>query len=157
MTRSVLLANRLQEVLLDGYWIANTNCRQQIEGVTWQQATQKPEDLNSIAALIYHLNYYLAGILTVFNGGELKIRDQYSFNLPPIQSEADWERLTNEFVTNAKEFVHHTKNMPDHMLDEMFTGKKYGTYLRNIEGVIEHSYYHLGQISLIKKLVIENK
>lgn len=28
-----------------------------------------------------------------------------------------------------------------------------GSYLRNIEGVIEHSYYHLGQISLIKKMI----
>ena len=30
------------------------------------------------------------------------------------------------------------------------------TYLRNIEGVIEHSYYHLGQISLIRKLILKN-
>ena len=155
MTRSTSLAHRLQEVLLDGLWIANTNCKQQIESVTWQQATQKPGNLNSIAALTFHLNYYLAGILNVFNGGTLDIKDQYSFDLPPIQSEADWKDLTSEFITNANEFIHHTKNMSDRKLDEVFVDEKYGTYMRNIEGVIEHSYYHLGQISLIKKLVIE--
>jgi len=155
MTRSTSLAHRLQEVLLDGLWIANTNCKQQIESVTWQQATQKPGNLNSIAALTFHLNYYLAGILNVFNGGTLDIKDQYSFDLPPIQSEADWKDLTSAFITNANEFIHHTKNMSDRKLDEVFVDEKYGTYMRNIEGVIEHSYYHLGQISLIKKLVIE--
>lgn len=34
-----------------------------------------------------------------------------------------------------------------------FVNEKYGTYLRNIDGLIEHSYYHLGQITLIKKLI----
>ena len=155
MTRSTSLAHRLQEVLLDGLWIANTNCKQQIESVTWQQATQKPGNLNSIAALTFHLNYYLAGILNVFNGGTLDIKDQYSFDLPPIQSEADWKDLTSAFITNANEFIHYIKNMSDRKLDEVFVDEKYGTYMRNIEGVIEHSYYHLGQISLIKKLVIE--
>jgi len=46
--------------------------------------------------------------------------------------------------------------MEDATLDSVFVDEKYGTYLRNIEGVIEHCYYHLGQISLIKKLVSEN-
>ena len=43
--------------------------------------------------------------------------------------------------------------MPDTKLEEPFVDEKYGTYLRNIEAVIEHSYYHLGQISLIRKLI----
>lgn len=47
--------------------------------------------------------------------------------------------------------------MPDQKLEEVFVEEKYGTYLRNIEGVIEHSYYHLGQISLIKKLIEEGE
>lgn len=40
-------------------------------------------------------------------------------------------------------------------LDEPFVDEKYGSYLRNIEGVIEHSYYHLGQVVLVKKMVLE--
>jgi len=39
-------------------------------------------------------------------------------------------------------------------LDAIFVLEKYGTYRRNIEGMIEHAYYHLGQISLIKKMII---
>ncbi|MGJ8593340.1 MAG: hypothetical protein ACSHXF_12375 [Aquaticitalea sp.] len=43
--------------------------------------------------------------------------------------------------------------MPDSQLNAVFVDAKYGTYLRNIDGMIEHSYYHLGQIVLIKKLL----
>ncbi len=33
-----------------------------------------------------------------------------------------------------------------------FTDENYGTFYRNIDVMIEHSYYHIGQIVLIKKL-----
>jgi hypothetical protein len=78
MTRNVAIANRLREVLLNGKWIANTNFKEQIESVSWQQAIQKIDNLNTIALLTFHINYYLKGILNVFNGGELSIRDKYS-------------------------------------------------------------------------------
>ena len=153
MTSCEAIAGRLQEVLPDGKWIANTNYLQQIESVTWEQATQKIEDLNTIHTLTYHINYYIAGMLNVFNGGNLEIRDKYSFDAPPINSEVEWQALIKTFVSNAQKFVLHVRQMKDSKLNEAFVHKKYGTYLRNIEGVIEHVYYHLGQVSLIKKLV----
>ena len=154
MGRTHDLASRLTEVLLNGRWIANTNFKSQIESVTWQQATEKIGSLNTIASLTFHVNYYLAGIINVFQGGGLEIRDKYSFDIPPIESESDWNRLIVEFITNAEVFVSEVLKLADSKLDEAFVDEKYGTYLRNIEGVIEHSYYHLGQISLIKKMLI---
>ncbi len=43
MERNKELANRLNEVLLDGHWIANTNYKSQVESITWKQATHKIE------------------------------------------------------------------------------------------------------------------
>jgi len=153
MKRSSVIANRLREVLLNGHWIANTNYKEQLSNVNWEQATQKVDNLNTIAALIFHINYYLRGLLQVFNGGRLEISDKYSFDLPPSHSEADWNKLVNEFLNNSETFASQVENFSDDMLDMPFVDEKYGTYLRNIEGVIEHCYYHLGQISLIKKLI----
>jgi hypothetical protein len=153
MTRSKYMATRLKEVLLNGRWIAQTNIKEQIESVTWQQAIQKVSSLNTIALLVYHLNYYLGGILNVFHGGTLEIRDRYSFDMPPIKSETDWTNLVNEFLVNSEKFVTHVQKMEDSKYDKPFVDEKYGTYQRNIEGVIEHSYYHLGQIVLIKKMI----
>lgn len=156
ITRSGFIANRLGEVLLNGHWIANTNYKEQLQSMGWEQATQKIGNLNTIAALTYHVNYYLAGILNVFNGGELEIQDKYSFDLPPITSETDWKKRIDEFLTNAEELIIHIEKCQDQKWDAIFVDEKYGAYLRNIEGVIEHCYYHLGQISLIKKLVLES-
>jgi len=154
MKKSDFIANRLREIFLNGYWIANTNYKDQLESINWEQAVYQVGNLNTIAALTYHINYYLAGILTVFNGGLLEIKDQYSFDLPPIHSEADWNKLASELFDNASVFAIAVEKMPEEKFDEVFVNEKYGTYLRNIEAVIEHSYYHLGQIVLIKKLIL---
>jgi uncharacterized damage-inducible protein DinB len=156
MSTGKFVANRLREVLLNGQWIANTNYKSQLESLSWVQATQKIRSLNTVAALTFHINYYIAGILDVFNGRGLDIHDQFSFDAPPIKSETDWQTLRNTFLTNAEKFIHHVEAMPEGKFREIFVDKKYGTYLRNIEGIIEHSYYHLGQISLLKKLIAEN-
>ncbi|MEQ1747508.1 MAG: DinB family protein [Saprospiraceae bacterium] len=155
MARNQAIANRLREVLLDGKWIANTNFKDQISSVNWEQAIQRVGNLNTIALLTFHINYYLQGILNVFNGGTLDIRDKYSFDLPEIKSEADWNTLVNTFLTNSELFAKHVEQMPDDMFDKPFVDEKYGSYLRNIEAVIEHSYYHLGQVSLIKKMIVQ--
>ena len=149
------LANRLKEVLLNGKWIANTNFMEQITSISWEQAIEKIENLNTIALLTFHVNYYLKGLLQVFEGGNLEIKDKFSFDMPEIVSETDWLNLVNEFVSNAERFINHVEKMDDNVLTQPFVKEEYGSYLRNIEAQIEHSYYHLGQISLIKKLVMQ--
>ncbi len=146
-------ADRFREVILNGTWVANTNFKAQLSDVTWQQATQKVHSFNTIAALTYHIHYYIAGILNVFEGGSLDIRDRYSYDLPPIESQEDWERLRNKLWSDAEKFADWVEKMPEEQLYAVFVDEKYGTYLRNIDGMIEHSYYHLGQIVLIKKML----
>ncbi|UMY67115.1 MULTISPECIES: DinB family protein [unclassified Flavobacterium] len=153
VARNHYLAQRLREVLLDGRWIANTNFRDQIEGLDWQVAIETIGPHNSIAALTFHINYYLAGLLSAFSTGRLDIRDTYSFDLPPITTEADWITVVTTFIDNAQRFADAVEKMPDTLFDQPFVDPRYGTYLRNIEGVIEHSYYHLGQVALIRKLI----
>ena len=62
--------------------------------------------------------------------------------------------LVNDFVITAEMFANKVEQMPDSMFDQVFVDEKYGSYLRNIEGVIEHSYYHLGQVTLIRKMIV---
>ncbi|MBP9187420.1 MAG: DUF1572 family protein, partial [Bacteroidia bacterium] len=50
-------------------------------------------------------------------------------------------------------FINHVEKMDDKLLNQPFVKEEYGSYLRNIEAQIEHSYYHLGQVCLIKKLI----
>ncbi len=153
MSSVLQLAKRFREVLLDGLWIANTNFKDQLSDVTWEQAVAKVGSLNTIAMLTFHIDYYIAGLINVFEGGDLEIRDQYSFDLPPVESQEQWESLLNKLWSDAERFAFLLEQMPDAKMNEVFVDEKYGTYLRNIDGMIEHAYYHLGQITLIRKLL----
>ena len=156
MTTPSSLAHRIREVLLNGKWIANTNFKEQIEGLTHQQANHRIGNLNTIALLTFHINYYLQGLIQVFEGGPLDIKDQYSFDMPAINNDDDWNTLKKAFLQNAELFAQKVEQMNETDLNGPFVDERYGTYARNIEAVIEHSYYHLGQIVLIKKMMNDN-
>jgi uncharacterized damage-inducible protein DinB len=151
MKRTHYLANRLQEVLLNGKWIANTNLKEQIQNLHWETAIKKAGNLNSIALLVFHLNYYIKGIYHFFETGKLEISDRFSFDMPEIKSEEDWKKLVSEILVNAERLVGLIREMEDEQLGDVFADEKYGNYERNIEGLIEHCYYHLGQASLLIK------
>ncbi len=153
MNSSTQLASRFKEVVLTGKWVANTNLKEQLSDVTLRQAMQQIGDLNTIASLTYHLNYYIAGVLHFFETGKLEIRDKYSFDCPPMTSEDDWSDLKEQLWSNAELFADHVADMSEEQLDSEFVKKEYGDYRRNIDGMIEHCYYHFGQIVLIKKLL----
>ncbi|WP_210148577.1 DUF1572 domain-containing protein [Chryseobacterium scophthalmum] len=157
MSTTSQLAKRFREVLLDGKWIANTNFKEQLSDITWEQATTKIDSLNTIAMLTFHIDYYIAGLVNVFEGGDLEIKDKFSFDLPPIESQEQWENVLNKLWQDSEKFATLLEQMPDSKLDEVFVDEKYGTYLRNIDGMIEHAYYHLGQITLIKKMILFKK
>ena len=154
MSTALQLAKRFREVMLDGLWIANTNFKAKLSDVTWEQATTKIGNINTIAMLTFHVDYYIAGILNVFEGGDLEIKDKFSFDLHPIESQKQWAELLNKLWTDSEKLVTMLEQMPDDKLNEVFVDEKYGTYLRNIDGMIEHAYYHLGQITLIKKMIL---
>ena len=156
MNDSEKLASRIREVILEGTWIANTNFKDQLSQVSWKESVYQIGSLNSIASLTYHINYYISGLIDVFNGGPLKISDKYSFDLPPLTDSNEWENLKLTLFKNADLFATQIALVPESKLLEPFVDKKYGTYRRNIEAIIEHSYYHLGQITLIRKMIIEN-
>jgi hypothetical protein len=153
MNSSSELANRFREVMLNGTWIANTNYQQQLASLGWEQATTKVASLNTIAVLAQHIHYYVAGVLNVLKGGTLDIKDQFSFDFPPIQSQKDWADFLLVFFKDADAFAYLVEQLPPQKLTEVFVAVQYGTYQRNIEGMIEHCYYHLGQIVLLNKLL----
>lgn|SRR5690606_24979146 len=156
MQTSQQLANRFREVLLNGTFIANTNYKDQLENLPLEIALKKVDDLNTISILAQHIHYYIKGVSSVFKGGALGIKDAYSFDFSPMTSETEWKDFLKTFFKDAEAFATLVEKIPENKLNDAFTDKKYGTYQRNIDAMIEHCYYHLGQIVLIKKLTAYN-
>lgn len=145
------LARHFREVYFGGNWTFS-NLKDQLADVTWQQANGKVNNLNSIAALTYHIHYYVRAVMSVLNGGELTAKDEYSYQHPPIATPEDWELFKQDIFAEAETFASLVEQLPDEVLDDIFSDEKYGSYYRNLQGIIEHSHYHLGQIAVIRKL-----
>jgi DinB superfamily len=148
------IAKHVREVHFGGNW-TSVNLKENLADITWQQAITKVYSFNTIGALVYHINYYVSAVLKVLQGKPLDAHDKYSFDLPPILSQEDWEKLLNKTWTDAENFAALVEQLPESKLGEDFWDKKYGDYYRNIHGVIEHTHYHLGQIVLIKKILLQ--
>ncbi|KUJ61968.1 hypothetical protein AR687_10445 [Flavobacteriaceae bacterium CRH] len=149
------IAIRFKEIILNGTWVANTNYKDQLDNLDWKIAVTPIKNVNTISVLAQHIHYYINGLNIVFKGGNLDIKDKFSFDFAPINSQEEWKKFLNKFWNDSQEFASLTEQMPDEKLDDTFVDERYGTYKRNIEAMIEHSYYHLGQIVLIKKLLTD--
>ena len=156
MSLTAQIAKHFREVWFGKNW-TSVNLKETLAEVSWQQATAQVYSLNTIARLVFHINYYVSAVLKVFQGGPLDAHDKYSFDLPPINSQHDWEKLLDKMGRDAETLAGLIEQMPESKLWENLADEKYGTYYRNIHGIIEHTHYHLGQIALIKKILLQNE
>ena len=154
MNLSQQLAKHFREVHFGGNWTVS-NLKDLVKELTWQQATTKIDDLNTIAALVFHMNYYVAAVSKVLAGEPLVAKDDLSFNHPTIKSQLDWQKLIDKALKDAETFAQHLEKLPEAKIWENFTDEKYGIYYRNIHGIIEHTHYHLGQVAIIKKMELQ--
>ena len=145
MSLAQRLAKDLKEFHIDGTWVS-TNLNDQLADVDWQMATKQVYNLNSIAMLSFHINYYVVAVTQVLEGGPLDAHDRFSYDLPPITNEEDWQQLRAKVIADGEKFSEVVEKLGDENLLDDFADAK-------LLGNLEHSYYHLGQIVLIKKIL----
>jgi hypothetical protein len=154
MNLTAQIAKHFRDVYFGGNW-TSVNLKETLADVTWEQATAKVYTFNTIGTLVYHMNYYVTVVSKVLQGEPLNAKDKYSFEHPPILSQDDWEKLLDKTWADAQKFSLLIEQLPESKLDEIFFDEKYGNYYRNMHGIIEHVHYHLGQIVLIKKILLQ--
>jgi len=146
------LASHIRQMYTGGNWTW-VNMKDSLADVTWQEASSQIEGFNTIAKLTFHINYYVTAILNVLRGSPINAHDKYAFDAPPINSEEDWNTLKDKSWKEAEELALLVEKLPDEKLNEIFVEEKYGNYLRNLLGILEHTHYHMGQIVIIKKFI----
>lgn len=146
------LARHFKESYFGKNWTWS-HLKEHLDTVTWEQATIQVYSLNSIAKLANHINYYVLGQTKVLEGKPLDSKDEYSWYHPPIESQEDWDNFRNQIYKDGEHLAGLIRQLSEESLWEIFVDPKYGTYIRNIQGMTEHTFYHLGQIVLIKKIL----
>jgi uncharacterized damage-inducible protein DinB len=156
MSLAKQLAKHLRDVHFGGNWSV-TDLRNTLFDVTYEQAGTQVDTLHTIAALTFHMTYYVEVLITVLEENKLEGKDELSWQVPQIESEEEWEELKQRIWDRAEKAALLIEKLPDAQLTEDFTDPKYGTVYRNIAGIVEHMYYHLGQIVIIKKLLLHRE
>ena len=146
------IAKHFREVHFGGNWTF-VNLKDTLSDVTWLEATTKYQDFNTIATLLFHINYYVNPVAKVLQGEPLNASDKFSFDCPRITSQVEWENLVQKALDEAERFALEIEKFDESKLFQVFSEEKYGNYFRNLFGIIEHTHYHLGQIALIKKMI----
>jgi DinB superfamily len=154
MELTTQIAKQLRDLYFGGNW-TGSNFKEHLSDLTWQQATQQVHGFNTIVTLIYHTNYYIDVLTKKLHDEPLTAKDKYSFDHPPVESAEDWDNVLAKTWKDVEDFAQLIEQLPETKLWGDFWQNKYGNYYRNLHGIIEHSHYHLGQIVLIKKLVLQ--
>ena len=147
-----LIATHLEEAFAGNNW-SDVNVKDTLNGITFPEATTVTRaSSNTIAALLYHMTFYNRAIKQRLQGFEPEISTSNGFDLPPITSEYYWEQLKKNAFDTVNELATAIRNFPDERLTEENPAGK-GSFYKKLQGVIEHNYYHLGQIVILKNLI----
>ncbi len=145
------IATHIRDIHFGGNW-TDVDMQMVLKDVTFGEATDSSLPFNSIALLVFHTNFYLRIVHKRLNGDTTKFKQEDSFIMPPLTSEAAWQALLQQTWEDAEAFARTVEQLPEARIWEEIS-KGNGSFYKNIHGVVEHNHYHLGQIVLVKKLL----
>ncbi|WP_435353781.1 DinB family protein [Emticicia sp. SJ17W-69] len=139
----------------DGKGWFGDNLLQQLEGIDAVKAYKVPEKLNhSIAEIIHHMMAWRLFVVEKLNGNaEYEVWDT-ELNWVKITSldEGNWVFLKQKLAENQQLLIQTIQQKAEELLDSKVDGRSYNFRLM-LQGITQHDIYHIGQISMVKKLV----
>ena len=147
-----LIATQIREVYEGGNW-TDVSIAETIKDVNWEQAKQRTAgSSNTIASLLHHLYYWNGILMQRLQGHNPIIPETNGFDVNEIKNENDWKLLIEKTHQSFRQLAEAAANFPEEKLAEKYAARG-SSYYKNLQGIVEHAHYHLGQIVILKKLV----
>ncbi len=131
------------------------NLTLQLEGIDMKMATKKPQNLNhSIAEILHHMMAWRQFVTEKLMGNdayEVWETDLDWVKIPSL-SALEWSELQLKFLDNHKLLMETIEKKATTLWDTAVNSRRYN-YSHMLNGIIQHDIYHIGQISIVKKLV----
>lgn len=143
------IAQHLVDVHEGDNW-TEVNIKNTLQDLTYEQAAMvTPISPNSIAMLVHHLAFYNEVVQQRLLGAYPPIPPSNGFDVPILNSEAQWQELQLKLFTSARSLADSILHYSEDKLFEMPpTG--YNTPYKYLHGLTEHAHYHLGQMVILK-------
>ena len=135
----------------------DVNISDTLKNVSWQQAQQRTTvSQNTLASLLHHLYYWNGIMMQRIKGINPSVPDANGFDVDDLKNENDWNDLKEKAHQSFIQLANAVKNFPQEKLSSTYAAGK-SSYYKNLQGIIEHAHYHLGQIVILKKLVFSQR
>jgi len=148
---------QIQQLYEGGSWNGESYL-EKLKNVNEQIAFTQPAPGNhSIAEILWHCIYWRTVVLKrTLGDNEFSERTEKDQNFLSLESlmEKGWSNLLNEFNMIQRELVNMLETKTDDFLGNEYQVGKNFDY--QIEGIIHHDIYHLGQIGLVIS-ILKNK
>ena len=145
MSKSAFIASRIHALFFGPNW-TETSLSELIQNHRFAEFLNSKVGTNSAASVLFHIHYYQKAQLSVLQGGPLLARDSESFDHPKWVNESDWLQFGTDVLETGRELELAASKLPESTWSEPFVKAEYGSYETNLIGMLEHSYYHFGQL-----------
>lgn len=136
-------------------WVGN-NLSTTLDQVSASDAaTHWLTEAHSIWEIVLHLKAWRSFLLHKLKGDQhfnIEQGEPEDWPTPPEATEEAWQQTLQDLTQNQAEISDLLENWQDEQLESTVPGRPYSFYTL-IHGIIQHDYYHIGQISLIKKQI----
>ena len=114
--------------------------------------------VHAIAEVVAHMTYWRQSLISRLNKDEsfhASVESEENWRDLLVLRAAGWKKVLSDFEESQKAIVQILSRQPASILTTEYAGGHTFEYL--IQGVIDHDIYHLGQIALIRKMVLSQK
>lgn len=145
------IAKQFRSIYIDGTR-TYPSFQDQLTDVDWEMAIARIGGIQNIATLTHQLGLLVKEGIDLMEGKDPEEESDTVLN-PPFAGANAWHHYKVSVIREGESFAQLLEQLPDHQLWQMYGSAEYGTYYENLYGIVEKTYYHLGQIVLIKKLI----
>lgn len=145
---------RLHDQLHRSYWgdaWHGPSLKDVLSGVSAVKAASKPlRNAHSIWEIVLHANAWLDAARRRIEGEKLNLTDEQDWPALKKKSPQAWKETLQILENNQILLEDTVKQLPDARLSDNLTGGAYTIYFQ-LQGIIQHTLYHTGQIALLRK------
>ncbi len=146
------IARQLLEMYDGNNW-SEVCLKSTLSDVSFSEATTLTRaSKNNIAALTHHITYYIRVVEHRLLGNNFDPKHNESFRLKSLEGDVDWKEQQEHLHQAIHDLADAVRNIDDSRMGEPLKPTGSSVY-KSLHGVIEHCYYHLGQIIMLKKLL----
>jgi hypothetical protein len=147
MKKASEFAKKLEEIYTGEPWFGESLLTK-LGNITSERAFHQPlPGEHSIAELLSHMEFWRKSILYHLRDDKsINFTTDHPENWPTLEAikTKGWEQLCASFKETHSALIHELNTLPVLTEDQI-------AYLN---GIIEHDIYHLGQIGIVKKMVL---